>query len=149
MKKLFNRKQKAAAKPNQKASAAAERPKSGRKWSNPFTGLFNVLNGNILTREDALKHLPFLMFLAGLCLVYIANGYFAEGAIRSIDRTGNQLKELRSEYITTKSDLMFESKQSQVAKALADKQLGLKESVLPPEKIVVPAYELNPKSSEE
>lgn len=100
------------------------------------------MNGNILTREEVLKHLPFLLFLAGLCLVYIANGYFAEGAIRNIDKVGNQLKELRSEYITTKSDLMFESKQSQVAKALAEKQLGLTESVLPPEKIVVAAKEL-------
>ena len=78
--------------------------------------------------------------------MYIANGYFAESAIRSIDRTGNQLKELRSEYITTKSDLMYESKQSQVAKALAEKELGLKESVLPPEKIVVPANALAIKS---
>ena len=141
MKNLFKRTKKEA-NPKKKEKPAA------KKRTNPFQGLFNVLNGNILTREDALKHLPFILFLSGLCLVYIANGYFAEGAIRSIDRTGNQLKELRSEYITTKSDLMFESKQSQVAKALAEKELGLKESVLPPEKIVVAANEFEPKPTE-
>ena len=140
MKNLFKRTKTKEANPKKKEKAPA------KKRSNPFTGLFNVLNGNILTREDALKHLPFILFLSGLCLVYIANGYFAESAIRSIDRTGNQLKELRSEYITTKSDLMYESKQSQVAKALAEKELGLKESVLPPEKIVVPANALAIKS---
>ena len=47
----------------------------------------------------------------------------------------NQLKELRSEYISTKSDLMFASKQSQVAKAT--EALGLKESIVPPFKIEV------------
>ena len=42
----------------------------------------------------------------------------------------NEIKELRTQYISSKSDLMFESKQSQVAKAVLP--LGLKEPVVAP-----------------
>jgi hypothetical protein len=55
--------------------------------------------------------------------------------VREIDALSNELKELRSEYIATKSELMFKSKQSQVAK-LVD-PLGIKESLYPPVKIKV------------
>lgn len=141
--KLFKRKQETESGPRNQAKAAAEPAKPAKaKRSNPFQSFVNVLNGNVLTREDAVKHLPFLLFLATLCLVYIANGYLAEGAVRSIHQTENELKELRSEHITIKSDLMFQSKQSQVARILSEKEMGLTESVLPPQKIVVAANRL-------
>ena len=111
-----------------------------RKLAESFV---SVLNGNFLTKEEAVKHLPFLLFLSLLALIYIANGYTAEGNIRSINQSENELKELRSEYITTKSDLMYQSKQSQVARTLDDKQMGLKQSVTPPKKIVVTEKELD------
>jgi hypothetical protein len=42
----------------------------------------------------------------------------------------NDLKELQYEYKTLKSEVMFRSKQSELAKAVAP--LGLKELVVPP-----------------
>jgi len=118
--------------------------KAPSKAKQMATNLIGVFNGNILTREDVLKHLPFVLFLTVLALVYIANGYMAESNIRSINRLENELKELRSEDITIKSDLMYQSKQSQVAKILAEKEMGLKESTTPPQKIVVTPSELKP-----
>ena len=55
--------------------------------------------------------------------------------IINLPKTNNSLKELRSEYITTKSDLMIISKQSEVAEATA--RMGLKELTSPPKKIVI------------
>jgi len=55
--------------------------------------------------------------------------------VRDLYKVGNELKELRSEYITLKSDLNYKSKQSQVAQAT--EILGIKESTIPPTKIVV------------
>lgn len=74
--------------------------------------------------------MPFILFLAVIALLYIANGYYADDKIREVNKLSNQLKELRTEYIYTKSELMFASKQSEVAKAAA--VLGLKEPLVPP-----------------
>jgi hypothetical protein len=57
-----------------------------------------------------------------------------------VNKVSNQLKELRSEYISTKSELMFASKQSEVAKSALE--LGLSEPVVPPIKIEVDSLEL-------
>lgn len=97
--------------------------------------LSKVFSGTFLTNERTLQHLPFILFLAITAILYIGNGYYADGKIRQVNKTSNQLKELRSEYISTKSELMFASKQSEVAKAMETE--GLKEPVVPPIKIEV------------
>lgn len=74
--------------------------------------------------------MPFVVFLACIALLYIANGYYADDKIREVNKLSNQLKELRTEYIFTKSELMFASKQSEVAKSA--EKLGLLEPVVPP-----------------
>jgi hypothetical protein len=103
-------------------------------------GLSSVFSGTFLTNEKTLKHLPFILFLALIAIFYIANGYYADDKIREVNKISNQLKELRSEYISTKSELMFASKQSEVAKSA--EQLGLKEPVVPPLKIEVDSIQL-------
>lgn len=103
-------------------------------------GLSSVFSGTFLTSDKTLQHLPFILFLALIAIFYIANGYYADDKIREVNRVSNELKELRSEYISTKSELMFASKQSEVAKAV--EELGLKEPVVPPVKIEVDSLEL-------
>jgi len=95
----------------------------------------SVVSGSFLSREETMRFLPFLLFISLMAILYIANGYYAEAKIRKQNKLTEELKDLRSEYIITKSDLMFISKQSEVAKAAAI--LGLKESTMPPKKIVV------------
>lgn len=109
------------------------------KELNKTTGLTKLLNdivtGNILTRESVVNSAPFFLFLLFLAIVYISNGYYAEDTVRALNNVNNELKELSSEYISTKSELMFRSKQSEIARAL--EPYGIKESVTPPKKIVV------------
>ncbi|KAA3643628.1 MAG: hypothetical protein DWP98_13030 [Bacteroidetes bacterium] len=95
----------------------------------------SLLSGSFLSKEQVTGSLPFIFFLTFLGICYIANGYQTEKVIRDLYNTNNELKELRSEYITTKSDLMYISKQSQVARATAG--FGLKELTSPPKKIVL------------
>lgn len=103
-------------------------------------GLSSIFSGTFLTSDKTLQHLPFILFLAVIAIFYIANGYYADDKIREVNRVSNELKELRSEYISTKSELMFASKQSEVAKAV--EELGLQEPVVPPIKIEVDSIEL-------
>ncbi|MGN6418937.1 MAG: FtsL-like putative cell division protein [Pseudobacter sp.] len=76
------------------------------------------------------RNIPFFLFLAGLAVVYIYNGHFAIKTIRSIERTGKEIKELQYEYKTLKSEVMFRSKQSEIAREVDT--LGLKELTVPP-----------------
>ena len=95
----------------------------------------SILSGAFLSKEKTIKALPFIFFLTFITLCYIANGFYAEAQIRELNKVTNELKELHTEYIISKSDLMFISKQSEVAKRVAP--LGIKESVEPPKKITV------------
>lgn len=111
-----------------------QQPKSERS-SKSVKGVKDVLSGNFLSKESVVNVLPYVFFLTFLGICYIANGYQAERLVRKLYKTTNEIKELRSEYITNKSDLMYISKQSQVARAT--KNLGLRELMSPPKKIVI------------
>lgn len=80
------------------------------------------------------RNIPFFLFLAVLAIVYIYNGHYADNTVRSINKVNRELKELQYEYKTLKSEVMFRSKQSELAKAVLP--LGLKELVVPPAVLV-------------
>jgi len=106
--------------------------KSKRSIARTFLG---VLNGDFLTRENALQRLPYILFLTLLVIGYIGNIHYAESTVRKTDVITKELKELRSEYITTKFELMFKSRQSEIAKSVA--HMGLEEPIIPPKKIAI------------
>jgi len=90
-----------------------------------------------LTRDNVQGMFPTILFAAVLAIFYIANAHFTEKTIRQSDKMAKEIKELRSEYITIKSDLMFNSKQSEVLKRLAP-ETGIKVLTNPPKKITIP-----------
>ena len=89
----------------------------------------------VVSEERATQMLPFFLFLGVIAMIYITNRHFAERNVRAINKANKELKELRWEYMTNKAQLMFLSKQTEVAAKAA--QYGLKESVQPPKKIVI------------
>ena len=136
MKNTFKAKEEVVADvPAPEAVVPQEETAAPRAMPRPVGALLSFLNGSFLTREWVLGQLPFVLFLALIAMGYIANGYYAERMVKEINTTTNELKELRSEYITTKSDLMHISKQSEVAKY--SQKIGLVESTTPPKKIVM------------
>jgi Bacteriodetes cell division protein (FtsL-like) len=76
------------------------------------------------------KNMPFFLFITVLAVIYIYNGHYADKTARDINKVNNELKELQYEYKTLKSEVMFRSKQSELAKAV--EPFGLKELVTPP-----------------
>ena len=77
-----------------------------------------------------MKNIGFFLFLAALAVIYIYNGHYADNISRDITRTDKEVKELQYEYKTLKSEVMFRSKQSELARAVAP--FGLKELTQPP-----------------
>jgi hypothetical protein len=84
----------------------------------------------VLNYQSIVKQVPFFLFLALLAVIYIYNGHYADKTIRNINQTAKEVKELQYEYKTVKSEVMFRSKQSVLAKAV--EPLGLKELTIAP-----------------
>jgi len=81
------------------------------------------------------KYLPKVLFVIALGLIYISNTHYAEKTVRRINAMQAEVEDLRADYTTLKADLMFASKQSEVARKVS--VMGLKESLKPPYKVVV------------
>jgi len=113
---------------------AEEALKPVRKTRKSTRRVQEFLGGDYLSKEWVVGNLPFLLYVAILAMFYIGNTYYTEKTYKDIERTKNELKELRFQYINTRSELMFRSRQSEIIKQA--EALGLKESILPPYKIL-------------
>ena len=82
-----------------------------------------------LNYQLVVQNLPFILFLSMLAVVYIYNGHYSDKLIKEINRTAKELKELQFEFKTVKREVMFRSKQSELAKAI--EPMGLKELMTP------------------
>jgi hypothetical protein len=101
-----------------------------------FSGLEKKLKLESYFEEGfPVQHLPKIIFAMALGLFYIGNTHYAEKTVRKINHVQTEVEDLRADYTTMKSDLMFASKQSEVARKV--KQFGLAESLNPPFKVVV------------
>ncbi len=108
--------------------------KKGKKSRNRQPGLgiaraTRIVLGGDKLAEDTFRIFPFVLFIAFLAFIYIANNYLAEHKIRNISKLQKELKEIKYEHISLKSKLMQLSKQSQIAKKL--EPTGIKESTEP------------------
>jgi Bacteriodetes cell division protein (FtsL-like) len=101
-----------------------------------ITSFRDLISGAILTRTAVLRQLPFILFLVFMAIAYITNRYHAEKITRKTIELQEELNELRAQYTSTASELMFLSRQSQVLRLVEENNLGLKESRVPPKKII-------------
>ncbi len=89
----------------------------------------------IFKREDASKWLPFTLFVFIMVVFYISVQQFAERIVRNTEKINREIKELRSEYLSTKAELMKESMQTDIAKKL--EASGMKELREPASKLTI------------
>ena len=103
---------------------------------NVFARLQKVLRiPDLQAHGIPVKYIPYFLFLAAFCLIYIWNNHYAESTIREINKMESEVEDLRADYTTLKSDYMYSRLQSEVAKKVA--VIGLKESQNPPNKIIL------------
>jgi Bacteriodetes cell division protein (FtsL-like) len=113
----------------------------GEKSSTIFDLAESKLGLNkILSNGLPINQLPRVLFVLLLVLLYVANTHYADKVVRKTNKLKNEVEDLRADYITLKADLMFKSKQSEVAKRVA--ALGLEEPLTPPIKLEVSEQEL-------
>jgi hypothetical protein len=99
------------------------------------TGVYDILKARFLIEDDAIKSWRFIVFLIILAIVMIANTQRFEQKIFKIAELNNQVKELRSEFVDRRSELMKLKMESTVSEKMAEKQIF--PSTVPPTKIKV------------
>ncbi len=98
--------------------------------------VFQEFISGAIIKEYVLKNLLFIFYLVFFTLLYISNTYYALGTMRDIEKTKNQIKELRYEYVSTKKQVIETSRRNKVIEKLKVVNKNLKESKVPPYRVV-------------
>ena len=96
----------------------------------------DLLDGNVLTRKAVLKQTRFILLLVLIAFLSIANRNHAEKTVIHFNRLQSEVKELRARSISTSSELVKISRQSEVKRLVERYELGLDENLEPPKKLI-------------
>jgi hypothetical protein len=104
-------------------------------------GVYSILKARFLINEDAnaAKNWRFILFLITLAIIMIANTQRYEQKVFRIVALNNEVKELRSEFVDRRSELMKLKMESTVSEKMEAKQIF--PSAVPPTKIKVKKIE--------
>lgn len=98
-------------------------------------GIYNILKARFLVNEDANRNWKFIVFIIILAILMIANTNNYEQKIFKITALTNEVKELRSEFVDRRSELMKLKMESTVSEKMELKNIF--PSSVPPVKIKV------------
>ena len=103
------------------------------------TGSFikELLSGTMVSEKIILKNLAYISLITLLLVLYIGNRFHAEKITRETAKLQREVRDLRSESLSTSADLMYISKQSEVFRMVKEKGLNLEELKTPPYKLLV------------
>lgn len=97
--------------------------------------LYNILKGTFLVSDDAFKSWRFIIFLSVLAIVMIASSHSADKKVHEIARLDNEVKEMRSAFVDTRSVRQKLEMESTIINKVEGK--GIKVSLVPVKKIKV------------
>ncbi len=97
--------------------------------------VYDILKGKFLIADDAMKNWRMLLFLSFLAIIMIASSHNAERKVHEIARLNNEVRELRTQFVDGKTELMRLKMESSIIRKMT--QEGLKRPATPPQKIIV------------
>jgi len=98
-------------------------------------GVYGILKARFLVNEDATKNWRFIVFLILLAILMIANEHRYDQKIFRIAEMTSEVKELRSEFVDKRSELMKLKMESTVSERM--KERSIFPSSVPPQKIKI------------
>ncbi|MBK0370375.1 FtsL-like putative cell division protein [Flavobacterium agrisoli] len=98
-------------------------------------GVFDILKARFLINDDAVKNWRFIVFVILLAIIMIGNTQRYEQKVFEIAKLNGEVKELRSEFVDRRSELMKLKMESTVSAKMIEKQIY--PSTVPPIKIKV------------
>lgn len=102
-------------------------------------GIYGILKARFLVNEDANKNWRFIVFVILLFLTMIWNTNRYEQKVYKIADLNNEVKELRSEFVDRRSELMELKLESTIESKMMEKEIY--PSSVPPKKIEVKTEE--------
>ncbi|MEW7277156.1 FtsL-like putative cell division protein [Aquimarina sp. 2201CG1-2-11] len=97
--------------------------------------VYDIVKGKFLIADDAMKNWRMLLFLSFLAIIMIASSHNAESKVHEIAKLNNEVRELRTQFVDGKTELMRLKMESSIIKKMTRK--GLKRPANPPRKIIV------------
>jgi cell division protein FtsL len=97
--------------------------------------LAELVQGSFLVNDSVRSIYPFILFLVGMAVISIYSSHSADSKVYTMSKLRNEMKELNSDYIETRSKLMEVSSETKVLNRA--KKLGLVRKENPPIKIVL------------
>jgi predicted tellurium resistance membrane protein TerC len=84
-----------------------------------------LLNFGSLATSWFYKNFFFVFFIFVLILLYIANVHYAEKKVKEIQHMQREIRELRGEYMSVKSKVMYQTMHSELSKVVGAYGLGV------------------------
>lgn len=97
--------------------------------------VYGILRGSFLTDESAFKNWRIIIFVVMLLLIMISSGHRVDGKVQKIASLNKEQREVRAEYIDTKTILMRMKMESNIRQQV--KLKGLAPSETSPKKIKI------------
>jgi cell division protein FtsL len=114
-----------------------DKKENEKKQAKNASFMKELLSGSMVSEKIILKNLGYIALITLLAAIYIGNRFHAEKITRETTRLQNEVKDLRAESISTSSDLMKASRQSEVISLVKEKGINLEELKTPPYKLIV------------
>lgn len=126
---------KAEALSGRKITMSSEAPKNQQEVLTPAQRVRSDWRSLVekVSYKAIVNNIPYLAFIALLCVLYISNSHRAIEMQRELNAQTKTLKELRWKYMDIKSQLMYVKTETQVIRTAEN--IGLKPSILPAYKI--------------
>jgi len=115
----------------------AEETENSKKQINTGAVVKELLSGTMVSEKLILKNLGYISLITLLLAIYIANRFHAEKITRETSKVLREVKDLKSESLSTSADLMYVSHQSEVYRLVRERGLNLEELKTPPYKLLV------------
>jgi hypothetical protein len=121
----------------EKENKGSEQKNENVKRVSTGTLFRDLLSGSMVTEKIILKNIWFIFMLTILGAFYIANRFHAERITRETSKIQREVRDLRSESLSTSASLMDASRQSEVFRLVKERELNLEELREPPFKLIV------------
>ncbi|MDE5944163.1 MAG: hypothetical protein K2G93_01060 [Rikenella sp.] len=103
----------------------AERANPRRRKRGIRIGQF--FTGGVLSQDEFTRRLPVIVYVVFLMLLYIANGFHIQHKHSELDRISDELKQLKTEAVTSSAVRMTLTRQSEIERLLRERNIPLRQ----------------------
>ncbi len=112
---------------NQKENKTDKQLKATRRFS-----AWYILGGGVLKEDFIVKHTKMILLVVCMIFFFIGNRYTCDQKLKEIDRLQQELRDIRFEALSISSELMGNSRQSQIELLIEEEGIELESAKTPP-----------------